>query len=62
MLRWWNPTFKMVKPVLSRHWPNPGCQEAEAFSILEAEAFTLLKLEAEALVTKPKPNPTPGYL
>ena len=44
----------------TRHGPKPGCQEAEAFSILEAEALTLSKLEAEAkaLVTKPKP----GYL
>ncbi len=45
-----------------RHGPKPGCQEAEAFSILEAEAeaFTLFKLEAEAeaLLKKPKP----GYL
>ncbi len=41
-----------------RHGPKLGCQEAEAFSILEAEALTLFKLEAEALVMKPKP----GYL
>ena len=28
---------------LARHGPKPGCQEAEAFSILEAEALTLFK-------------------
>ncbi len=33
---------------MSRHGPKPGCQEAEAFSILEAEALTHFKLEAEA--------------
>ncbi len=48
---------EMIRPGL---WL--GCQEAEAFSILEAEdeAFTLFKLEAEALVMKPKPKL--GYL
>ncbi len=35
---------------ISRHGPKPGCQEAEAFSILEAEAeaLNLFKLEAKA--------------
>ena len=52
--------------VLIRHGPKPGCQEAEAFSILgakaEAKALTVFKseAEAEALVTKPKPKP--GYV
>ena len=59
------------------HGPKPGCQEAEAFSILEAETKALtqfsLEAEAEALVKKPKPgylysanqgilNPNPGTL
>ncbi len=39
-----------------RHGPKLGCQEAEAFTILEAQALTLVNLEAEALVTKPKPG------
>ncbi len=51
-------TLRLGHGVLPRHGhgPKPGCQEAEAYSILEAEALTLFKLEAEALVTKPKPS------
>ncbi len=42
---------------MSRHGPKPGCQEAEAFTILEAEAVTFVNLEAEALLMKPKTKP-----
>ncbi len=47
---------------LNRHWPKPGCQKAEAFSILEAEALTLFELEAEAEALVMKPKPKLGYL
>ncbi len=54
----------ILKTIIYRHGPKPGCLEAEAFSILEAEAeaFTLFKLEAEAEALAPKPKPKPGYL
>ncbi len=42
------PLNRSCQLVMCRHGPKPGCQEAEAFSILEAEALTLFRLEAEA--------------
>ncbi len=45
--------------LMVRHGPTPGCQEAEAFSILEAkaEALTLFKLEGSQKSRKSKPKP-----